>query len=164
LFGVGLWLDILVIVFLVVVALGIGFYFLNRWATKRYSQQQDMVEKTKQSADIFVIDMKRDKAENVNLPKAVMENLPRTAKAVKMNFVKAKVGPQIVTLMCDKSIYSALSPKKNFKVELAGIYIVSVKGAKTIHEQKEAQKSKKAEAKARESVEKQLAKKDKKNK
>jgi L-cystine uptake protein TcyP (sodium:dicarboxylate symporter family) len=145
--GLG-WLDIILIVFAVIVAIGVGVYFLNRWANKRYTQQQDMVEKNKQSASIYVIDMKRDKAANVNLPKVVMENLPRTAKAVKMNFVKAKVGPQIVTLMCDKNIFAALDVKKTYQVELAGIYIVSVKGAKTKFEMKEAAKAKRKKAKA----------------
>ncbi|MDR2166581.1 MAG: hypothetical protein LBE35_01865 [Clostridiales bacterium] len=144
--GLG-WLDIILIVFAIVVAIGVGIYFLNRWANKRYAQQQDMVQKNKQSAKIYVIDMKRDRAANVKLPKVVMDNLPRTAKAVKMNFVQAKVGPQIVMLMCDKNIFAALDVKKTFNVELAGIYIVSVKGAKTKFEQKEAARAKKQRAK-----------------
>ena len=149
-----LWLDIILIVFVVVVLIGVGLYFLNRWANKRYTQQNDMVQKNKQSAEIYVIDMKRDKAENVNLPKVVTENLGRVAKMTKMNFVKAKVGPQIVTLMCDKNIFAALDVKKKFNVELAGIYIVSVKGAKTQYELKEMQKAKKAKAKVQERLEK----------
>jgi len=156
----GNWIDIVLIVFAVIVALGVGLYFLNRWANKRYSQQQDMVQKNKQTAEIYVIDMKRDKAENANLPKAVMDNLPRTAKVMKMNLVKAKVGSQIVTLMCDKGAYSALEPKKKFKVELAGMYIVGVKGAKTKYEVQEAKRAKAAKAK----VEAKLAKQDNKRK
>ena len=135
-------LDIILIVFGGLVVIGIGLYFLNRWATRRYSQQQDMVAKSKQSARIYVIDKKHDKAANVQLPKVVMENLPRTAKAIKMYFVKAKVGAQIITLMCEKGIYNALDVKKNFDVELAGIYIVSVKGAKSMYEVKQARKAK----------------------
>ena len=155
----GNWIDIVLIVFAVIVALGIGLFFLNRWANKRYSQQQDMVQKNKQAAEIYVIDMKRGKAEEANLPKAVTENLPRTAKFMKMNFVKAKVGPQIVTLMCDKSIYSALRVKEKFKVELAGIYIVSVKGAKTKYQIQEAERAKKAKKKVEEKLLKQDSKK-----
>ena len=41
---------------------------------------------------------------------------------------KAKVGPQILTLMCDKSIYDVLAVKKTVKVELAGIYISKIVG------------------------------------
>lgn len=155
----GNWIDIVLIVFAVIVVLAAGLYFLNRWANKRYTQQNDMVQKSKQSAEIYVIDMKRDKAENVTLPKVVTDNLGRTAKMMKMHFVKAKVGAQVVTLMCDKNIFSSLEAKKKYKVELAGIYIVSVKGAKTKFEIKEIEKAKKAKAKVQERLEKQDKKK-----
>ena len=141
------WVDILLIVIMLLVAIIAGLYFLNRWAGKRVAAQQDMVEKSKQSASIYVIDMRRDKAANVNLPKGVMENLPRTAKIMKMYFVKAKIGPQIVTLMCEKTVYNALDVKKTFQVELAGIYIASVKGMKTKYELAQARKKKKLRAK-----------------
>jgi len=141
------WVDILLIIIVVLGAIVAGLYFLNRWAGKRVADQQDMVEKTKQSASIYVIDMRRDKAANVNLPKVVMDNLPRTAKIMKMYFVKAKIGPQIVTLMCEKTVFNALDVKKTFQVELAGIYIASVKGMKTKYELKQAQKEKKLKAK-----------------
>ena len=141
------WIDILLIVIAVLGAIVAGLYFLNRWASRRVADQQDMVEKTKQSASIYVIDKRRDKAANVTLPKVVMENLPRSAKVMKMYFVKAKVGPQIVTLMCEKTVFNALDVKKTFQVELAGIYIASVKGMKTKYELKQAQKAKKLKAK-----------------
>ncbi|MCL2354060.1 MAG: hypothetical protein FWC69_05465, partial [Defluviitaleaceae bacterium] len=114
-------LDILIIVFAAIVAIAAGLYFLNRWASKRYSVQQDMVSKNKMPASIYVIDKKHDKAANVQLPKMVSDNLPKTAKVMKMHFIKAKVGPQIVTLMCDKNIYGFLELRKSYNVELAGI-------------------------------------------
>ncbi|MCL2575174.1 MAG: hypothetical protein FWE33_01955 [Defluviitaleaceae bacterium] len=141
------WLDIMLIVLAVLAAIGVGLYFLNRWASKRYTQQQDMVAKNKQPAQIYVIDKKHDKAANVQLPKMVTDNLPKTAKLTKMYFVKAKIGPQIITLMCDKTVFGALDVKKTFHVELAGIYIVSVKGAKTQYELKQAKKEKPKKAK-----------------
>lgn len=42
--------------------------------------------------------------------------------------MRAKVGPQIVTLMCDKPVYQVLPVKKNVKVDLAGMYIVGITG------------------------------------
>ena len=152
------WIDILLIVILVLGAIVAGLYFLNRWAAKRMTAQQDMVEQTKQSTSIYVIDMRRDKAANVTLPKVVMDNLPRTARLMKMYFVKAKVGPQIVTLMCEKTVYNALDVKKTFQVELAGIYIASVKGMKTKYELQQVKKAKKAKAKEKEQAEKKAKK------
>jgi len=141
------WVDILLIIILVLGLIVGALYLLNRWAAKRMAAQQDMVESSKQSASIYVIDMRRDKAANVTLPKVVTDNLPRTARLMKMYFVKAKVGPQIVTLMCEKNVYNALDVKKTFQVELAGIYIANVKGMKTKYEVKQLQKEKKQKAK-----------------
>jgi len=140
-------IDILIIVAVVVVALVVGLYFLNRWASKRMSNQQDVMNKNRQPASIFVIDKKRDKAANVHLPKVVMDNLPRTAKLMKMYFIKAKIGPQIMTLMCDKNIFLGLQPKKNYQVELAGIYIISAKGVKSQAQLKAIAKDKRKQAK-----------------
>jgi len=139
--------DILLIVGLVVVVIVVALYFLSRWANKRMNNQQNVIEKNKQAASIYVIDKKRDKAANVTLPKMVMESLPKASKLMSMNFVKAKVGPQIVTLICDKNVFNALDVKKTFQVELAGIYIVSVKGMKTAFEVKESKRAKKFKAK-----------------
>ena len=50
--------------------------------------------------------------------------------------VKAKVGPQIVNLMCDKSVFEIMPMKKNVKVELAGIYIVKIQGTNLANKKK----------------------------
>ena len=140
--------DILIIAGVVVVAVFAAFYFLNRWASKKMGDQQAMVEKTKQEVQIFVIDKRRDRISNVNLPKAVHEAVPKVSKLMRMYFIQAKVGPRIMTLMCDrKHVFNAIPVKKNVKVELAGIYIVSVKGMKTEQEIKAAGKEKRAKAK-----------------
>ena len=129
----GIW-DILVIVFIVVVVAGLAIYFLNRWASRKMVEQSTLIERNKQSASIYVIDKKRDRIQNANFPKAVQEQVPRWNKIMKMYLVKAKVGPQIMTLMSDKDVFHALPLKKTVKVDLAGIYIVSMKGMKTKEE------------------------------
>ena len=149
--------DVMIIVIAVVVVVGAGLYFLNRWASKKSVEQQSVIEKAKQQTSIYVIDKKRDKAENVNLPKSVLENLPKMAKAMKLYFVKAKVGPQITTLMCEKNIFNMIEPKKTYKVEVAGMYIVSLKGMKSAEELKE-------QAKLRKQREKEDKKKEDKKK
>ena len=139
--------DIIIIIVVAVGVVAAALFFLNRWASKKINTQQQLMDKNRQPASIYVIDKKRDKAANVNLPKVVMENLPKAYKFMKMNFVKVKVGPQIVTLICDKNIFNGLQTKKTYQVELAGIYITSAKGIKTKHQQKEAAKAKKKAAK-----------------
>ena len=152
------WMGIVLIVVLVVAGLFAGLYFLNRWAAKKSVESQSMIEKNKMAASIYVIDKKHDKAANVNLPKAITENLPKRNKLMKMYFVKAKIGPQIMTLMCDKNVFNVLKPKTTYKVDMAGIYIASVKGMKSEYELKQASKAKTEKVK-QEAVDKKAAEK-----
>ncbi len=140
-------LDYLLIITITIGVIGGILYYLNRWASKRMSDQQSLIEMSKQSATIYVIDKKRDKIDNVNLPKIVSEQTPKYSKLMKMHFVKAKVGPQIMTLMCDKNVYNAIPVKKSLKVELAGIYIIGFAGMKTKEEMKQIKKDKKNKSK-----------------
>ncbi len=139
--------DIILIVIIVLGLLAVGLYFLNRWASKKMVAQEKLIEQSKQTVSLYVIDKKRDKPQNANLPKQVMDQLPRTYKFMKANLVKAKIGPQIHTLMCDKKVYNIIPVKKTIKVELAGLYIVSVKGMKSEDELKKMKKEKKAKEK-----------------
>ena len=125
-----LW-GIMMVVALVLLVVGVGIYFLNKWASKRAAQQQDMVQQHKQTMSIYVIDKKKEKLTNANFPKAMAEQIPRMGRIMKMPLVKAKIGPQIMTLVCDNDVYKALPVKKTVTVEMAGAYIVSMKGMKT---------------------------------
>ena len=137
-FGV---LDVFVLIGIILIIVFVVLYFLNKWAGRRMSDQQEMVERHKQSATIYVIDKKKDKITNANLPKAVADQVPRMGRIMKMPLVKAKIGPQIMTLVCDKAVYEALPTKKNVTVELAGAYIVSMKGMKTKQQMAEQRKA-----------------------
>ena len=136
----GIW-DILFLVAIIALVLGIAFYFLNKWASKKTSEQHDMVEQNKQTVSIYVIDKKKDKITNANLPKAMVDQVPRMGKLMKMPLVKVKVGPQIMTMVADKAVYDALPLKKTVSVEVAGAYIVGMKGMKTKREMAEVRKS-----------------------
>ena len=139
-FGSLIW-DILLLVSILVVIVGVVIYFLNRWAGKRAAQQQEMVAQHKQTATIYVIDKKKDKITNANLPKAMAEQVPRMSKLMKVPLVKAKIGTQILTLIAEGAVYDALPIKKTVTVELAGLYIVGMKGMKTKMEMAEQRKA-----------------------
>ena len=139
-------LDIIIVVVLILGALGFGLYFLNKWAYKKMDEQQTMIARTSQPITIYVIDKKKEKPDNANLPKSVLEQLPKRAKIMKMPLVKAKVGPQIITFICDKKVFQALPLKKNVKVDVSGIYITNMKGMKTDKEMKAMAKEKKSRA------------------
>lgn len=139
--------DFLIISLFVVGIIGVGLYFLNKWAVTKNTEQQQFIETNKQIIPAYIIDKSHDKICNVQMPKLVLEQIPKHYKYLKMYFVKAKIGPQIMTLMCSKEVYKAVTIKKNIKLEVAGIYIVSVVGMKSKAQLKEAKKKKKQLAK-----------------
>ena len=139
-FGMGI-IDIIILVMVIVGIGGAAFFFLSRWSYKKMDEHTTLVDAHRQAATIFVIDKQRGRIKPGLFPKAVMDAMPITTKLIKMNFVKAKVGPQIMTLMCERNIYDALPMKKNVKVELAGIYIASMHGLKSKAEMKAMKKA-----------------------
>lgn len=146
--------DIILLVVLVLGVIIFGLYLLNKWAYKKMNTQNEMIEQYKTTQNAYIIDKKRDKAANVNLPKAIMEQMPKMGKVMKMNFVKVKIGPQILTLIADKRVYNALPVKKTVKIEMAGLYIVNIVGMKSEEEMKAIAKEKKAKAKEAKKAEK----------
>lgn len=120
--------DIIIIVAIVIVAILGGLYYLNKRSMRRMIQAQDFIDQNRMTVQIFVIDKKQEKPSPTNLPKSVYEQMPKSTRIRKANLVKAKVGPQIVTLMCDKPVFDVLPVKKSIKVDLAGMYIITVTG------------------------------------
>lgn len=140
--------DIMLLTIIIVAVVVAGFFFLNRWAYKKMDEQQAVINQQKMTQNAYIIDKKHDKITNVHMPKVVMDNLPRRAKLMKMYFAQVKIGPQILTLICDKNVYNALPLKKSVKIEIAGLYIVNVIGMKSAEEMKAKAKEKKAKEKA----------------
>lgn len=140
-----LW-NIGVIIFIILSVIIAAIYFFNRWAGSKMADHNSMIERSKQTMSIYVIDKKKDKLANANFPKAIYEQMPKWHKFMKMPLVKAKVGPQITTLMCDKAVFNALPVKKTVKVDLAGMYIVNLKGMKSKKEMNALRKERKGES------------------
>jgi hypothetical protein len=139
----GPW-DILLIIAIVILAVGLGLYFFNKWASSRMADQQEAVERNKQTVSIYIIDKKKERVTNANFPKAVQDQMPKWSRLMKMPLVKAKIGPQIMTLLCDNKVFPVLPVKKTVSVDLAGMYIVGMKGMKTKKEMAAIRKSRKS--------------------
>jgi hypothetical protein len=119
------------IVAIVILITGVAVYFLNSWAGKKQAQQNEMIAQHKQTVSLYVIDKKKDKIANANFPKEMASQVPRLGRMMKMPLVKVKIGPQIMTMMCDGDTFKILPVKKTVQVEVAGAYIVGMKGQKT---------------------------------
>lgn len=124
------WWQILLIVLAVVAVVLAVLYFVGRRLQSRAEGQQDIINQAKITTSILVIDKKKMRIKDSNLPQLVQDQVPAYLRWRKMPLVKAKIGPKIQTLMCDDKVFKELPVKKNVKVELAGMYIVGLKGYK----------------------------------
>ena len=120
--------DIVIIVAVIVVVIMAIMFRLGKKNYAKNIEAQSFINQYKTVTPILVIDKRYEKPTSQNLPKYIYDKLPKTAHLRKMPIVKAKVGPQITTLLCDKNIYDVLKVKKTVKVELAGIYISNIVG------------------------------------
>ena len=119
---------ILLVILLLLVGGCVALYFLGKKAQKKQSEQQVLLEQNKQTVSMLIIDKKRMKLKESGLPQMVIDQTPKYLRFSKVSVVKCKVGPQIMTLICDEKIYDQVPVKKEVKATVSGIYITSVKG------------------------------------
>lgn len=121
--------TIVLLVILAVLIIGIVvLYFLGKKAQKKQTEQQEQIEAYKQNVSMLVIDKKRMKIKEAGLPAAVIAQTPKLLRNSKLPIVKAKIGPQVMTLVCDEKIFDSVPVKKEVKATVSGIYITAVKG------------------------------------
>ena len=123
---VGIIFTVLIVLILVFVAL----YFIGRHLQKKQNESQAMIDQNRQTVSAYIIDKKKMKLSESNLPKAALSEVPWYMKARKLPMVKVKVGPQIATMICDADAYKTIPLKKTVKIEVAGAYILSYSTAK----------------------------------
>lgn len=122
-----LGIVLLVIVIILAVAVVI-LYFLGKRAQKKQDEQQAQIDAAKQTVSMLIIDKKRMKLKDAGLPQMVIEQTPKLLRGSKLPIVKAKVGPQILSLVCDEKIFNDVPVKKEVKAVVSGIYITEVRG------------------------------------
>lgn len=122
------WMIVLIVVAVVLIALIAVLYFLGKKAQKKQAEQQEMLEANKQTVSMLVIDKKRMRLKDAGLPQVVLDQAPKLMRRSKLPIVKVKVGPQIMSLICDEKIFDSVPVKKEVKATVSGIYITSVKG------------------------------------
>jgi len=120
---------LLVILIIIAVAMAI-LYFMGRKLEKRQVEQQNMLEEAAQTVSMLVIDKKKMKIKDANLPKIVYEQTPKYLRWAKVPIVKAKIGPKVMTLLADEKVFAALPLKTEAKVVISGIYITQLKSVR----------------------------------
>ncbi|MCR4831682.1 MAG: hypothetical protein K5883_09560 [Pseudobutyrivibrio sp.] len=122
-----LTIVLLVIAIILVVAI-VVLYFLGKRMQDRQAEQKQQMDAVAQQVSMLIIDKKRMKLKDAGLPEAVVASTPWYARGSKIPVVKAKVGPQVMTLICDAQIYDEMPVKKEVKATVSGLYITKVKG------------------------------------
>ena len=121
---------VLLVILGILVGLTIVFYFVGKRLEKKQAEQQKQMEAVAQTMHMLIIDKKRVRLKDANLPAAVLESTPKYFRRSKYPVVKAKVGPRIMTLMCDPKVYEIIPVKKEVKATVSGIYITAVRGVR----------------------------------
>lgn len=122
--------QIAIIVIAVALLILAILYFVGNKLQKKQNEQKAMMAEAAQPCTMMIIDKKMMKMKEAGLPKAIMEQTPKRMMNAKIPIVKAKIGPQIVNLICDDAIYDEVPVKGEVKAMLSGIYLVSVKNVR----------------------------------
>lgn len=119
---------IILVVLVVIIGLLIGLYIYGNKLQKKSATSHEQMKSSSQSVSMLVIDKKRMKLKEANLPKIVVDQTPRYLRGSKVPIVKAKIGPKVMTLICDEKIFDLVPIKKEVKAVVSGIYIMEIKG------------------------------------
>ncbi len=121
---------VMIVIIVVLIGLCVGLYFFGKRAEKKQAEQQEQMEAAAQTVSMLIIDKKKMKLKESGLPAAVIENTPKYLRRTKVPVVKAKVGPRIMTLMCENKVFEVLPVKKEVKAVVSGLYITGIKSVR----------------------------------
>lgn len=122
------WWGVLLIILAVAIALLVVLYFVGKKLQARQTEAEAQMQANKQTVSLLVIDKKRMKIKDAQLPAGVIDQIPKMQRNLKAPLAKVKIGPQILTMFVDEKIFDSLPVKKEVKAEISGMYIISVKG------------------------------------
>lgn len=132
---------VLIIIAVVAIAAIVVLYIVGRKLQKKQENSQAQMQAAAQTVSILVIDKKMMKMKEANLPKIVLDQTPKYMRGSKVPIVKAKIGPKVMSLVCDAKVFDLIPVKKEVKAVLSGIYIMDVKGLRGNLEQKKEKKT-----------------------
>lgn len=112
------------------IAACIALYIFGKKAEKKQAAQREQMEAAAQVISMLIIDKKKMKLKEAGLPAAVIENTPKYLRRTKIPVVKAKIGPRIMTLMCENKVFEVMPVKKEIKAVVSGLYITEIKSVR----------------------------------
>ena len=121
---------VLTVILVLVIAACIALYIFGKKAEKKQAAQREQMEAAAQVMSMLIIDKKKMKLKEAGLPAAVVENTPKYLRRTKIPVVKAKIGPRIMTLMCENKVFEVMPVKKEIKAVVSGLYITEIKSVR----------------------------------
>ena len=123
------WVILIIVIVVAIILLFVLYKFGDKLQKKQMAQKEQMAEAA-QPVTMLIIDKKILPMKEAWLPKMVLEQTPKRYQKAKLPIVKAKIGPQIMNLICDDAIYEDVPTKGEVKAMVSGIYILSVKSVR----------------------------------
>lgn len=123
----GLFGKILIVILVILVIALIVLFFLGRRMQKKQAEQQGAIDAAAQTMNFFIIDKKYMKLTEAGLPKMIVEQTPKFLRRTKMPVIKVKIGPRVMTLICEPKVYDSVCPNQEVKATVSGIYVTSAK-------------------------------------
>ncbi|MBR0147468.1 MAG: hypothetical protein IJM25_12515 [Eubacterium sp.] len=123
------WIILGIVAAVLVIAM-VVLYIVGNRMQKRQLDQKEQINAAAQPVSMFIIDKKILPIKDAKLPKVVMDQMPKRYQKSKVPVVKAKVGPQVTTLICDDAIFEDVPKHGEVKAMVSGIYLISVR---TLH-------------------------------
>ena len=155
--------GIVLLIILAVLVVGfIALYFVGKRLQKKQNENQAQIDAAAQTMNFFIIDMKKMKLSEAGLPKIVTEQTPKYLRRAKLPILKVKVGPRVMSLICDAKVFETLAPKQEVKASVSGIYVTSAKRIRGPVVETDPKK-RKEQLKAEKKAAKEVAKAKKKN-
>ena len=121
---------VLLVILAVLIIASIALYFFGKKAEKKQAAQQEQLDAAAQTVSMLIIDKGKMRLRDAGFPQIVIDNTPKYLRRSKVPVVKAKVGPRVMTLMCDAQIFPLIPVKKEVKATVSGIYITAVRGVR----------------------------------
>lgn len=119
---------VLLVVIVALIGAMIALYFMGKKAQKKREEQDAQMAAIAQTVSMLAIDKKKLRIKDSGLPQAVIDQTPKYMRWSKLPVVKAKIGPRIMNLIADESIFDQIPLNKEVKATLSGIYITGVRG------------------------------------
>ena len=129
--GIATWTIVMLVVLVVLIAALVALSIYGKKLQERQEQSQQDLENASQNVSLLVIDKKRMKLKEAGLPQLILDQTPKYMRGRKVPIVKAKIGPKIMSFICDEKIFEVIPVKKEVRAMISGIYIMGVKGLHT---------------------------------